>query len=679
MYALMQQLCGSDFDAETDPSDKIGNIRKLLAGLQSVADATHMFENDALNLSTVVDAEAIANDSDEGALVTVLELCLVAGLESPHKETVVHNIMGLEESAQHQVMYLINDTMTRYKASAHSRDLSLDVSFSSAVGSAPASPTKRNTETETHLREQLDLAQSSNTQLRERADDLSAQNRELKQNLVAAQDSLQELQIQMKSDIDTAVLKVKKETSEEIKSIQSRASKQEATQQMLLDDANRQLADTEAQLAAARSSHESKIHDLEEQVSHLQEQAHVAEATAAKLAKTETAVERYRSKLAEFGNLQMRLDEAESQRDDLIERIATLEHEADQASTLKQQVKQLKQQLADSETATEQARHELESAENQMATLREIAADERNAAQHAKEDAKRLQVQLDAAKASGPSMSSSSSLGAQLNASDDADSNIDAARLRVEVEHLKQQLQSAATQEDVDFLQAKYTKSEAKVTDMKKQYAELQKKYMKLEHSAAASTTSAVPAASASASQVDAAEVAQLKKTVQTLQLRNERLQQKVFTLSNPTDTAASSPAPSPGPSPVKGAPSEDRKRLKQLHGKYQASVKQSREAIVARDKHIKVLEAKLRETVTRADSAARASRDKDDEIAAIKRMRAESRDMARREQQLMSSAFYQLGTELALRVHNPTAASVKSGAPTRLSWLEQQRKRRVP
>ncbi len=673
-------------DCKGDSQLRVGNLQRLKSCLES-------YFQDLLDepQSLEVDALLVAKGDDTDAILCLFELVLMAAIQSDSKQQVVENIMGLSESYQQRLMVVCEAVMSRFQSG--------DINARNGKPSLLASPASKSAEDpDTSGAGDSFMLSSSKSlgmdalsspsevgRLRARIEKLSKQIAEYKlQN-----NELTEASKALKREI----VELKRQEAERRASAgkdDAKISELRRQVQTLRRDRT-QLAETledERSKAASLESAAQQVGGLKKTISKLQDELDVARSKSTEFAIAKSQIDRYKKKLAEFEGMHKRLKDADAVHTRDLERIFQLEDQLKERGALRDklakakslatereaEVDQLRKRAKDADEAAERERRKAESLEGECEQLKRGLAD-------LKEENAVLLAQADGRdSAAAPAVGGGASLG--LDALDTSGpSKEETMRMEREIASLRQRAEAGAeSKREAEALREKVRGLE---TALEEAGAAASAETRKLEDGNAAlrrDLDAARKAASASAARPDAEiEIKALKARLAASEERANRSEkalqkrdQQVEVLRQSADQRRGADNAAEKMKTKMSLMEEQQIKLARTNANLKAQLDKSAKALGKERLTIRSLREEARKT-----GSGRYARELKQEIDKLKTdikslnaKRQSERESYKREQLIMSSAFYSIGME----AHN----SFLNSGPARSSLLATQRAKAI-
>ncbi|KAJ3115511.1 E3 ubiquitin-protein ligase [Phlyctochytrium bullatum] len=319
---------------------KFNNLKKLYKLLTS-------FYEEVLGQNTsyldVPNLTAIAKDANKGELVKLTQLILALAVQCENNQKYILQIQSLEEGSQHALMVAIEQVMSRLATAKNSVMTPTD---------NITSPLKTNAA--------FDTLESENAALREQVrllqlkyDDLASEKKELQLQMEASSSVMNEggkIDFLLKNEIDSLKQEVERSETKRLE-LDTVAEKQG----ILIKELTKKIED-----AQKKSDEAMRLKDQ------LDELRHVAD----KLQKAEAMIEKYKKKMEESADFRRQMKLFEAQNQQLSERNRQLEEEYKKISGLKPLVETYKEQLTTMESKISLMQVENSKTEFEMKELR---------------------------------------------------------------------------------------------------------------------------------------------------------------------------------------------------------------------------------------------------------------------------------------------------------------------
>lgn len=674
---------------ELSVSEKLSNIKKLIQALQQSLDDYNPFQREhdnKLQLSQLTNVSAIAN-KERGELVKLLEFVLVAAVNSPQKDVAVENIMSLNEQEQHQLMYIIQETLERFTPQQASQQSSSGHNVATHRSSFNTPSPSHSPRTSTRLQvpslhlddEQISKLRSQVADLQKENDDyktrlgtLNQENRDLKRDNHELSEQLHEMKEKLSHDIEDAKAQATKAVED--------AKKQEAQKNnRALNEARAKQQELETEVSNMKQQLDSQKRKLQEELDNaksetkkLRDELEVANDKAKQLIVVEKTLDRYKEKLSEMGNVNLRVKELEDQHRQDLERITELETISSQADSLREQFKKQKEETKALQYKLEEAETNAQDNNIQLNVAKEMHEQKVKEIQTLEQEIATLKADIKIMKDENLTMTPAARSRDQPIFSPNLEEKI------IKLEKENAALRATAPQseenklllEEIESMKRKYESMVAKHTESHKQV-------LQLTHQLNVAKQSVDPT--------------QQDQFVNNIVQENANLNEKLKELQSKLD-AANTAAVVASAVAAATATTTNTKSTKTTKEVKKKVGEKSREELLEENKKLRDLVIRYKKEITKTKQAPEGVKyeetvkalqkqlsDAKQENTILKQLRQELKESSKLEQELMSSAFYELGTELQMFAHvfgRDTQGSATGANPHRSSWLNRQRSR---
>eukprot|EP00455_Lapot_gusevi_P040072 TRINITY_DN4519_c0_g1_i5.p1 TRINITY_DN4519_c0_g1~~TRINITY_DN4519_c0_g1_i5.p1 ORF type:complete len:782 (+),score=265.36 TRINITY_DN4519_c0_g1_i5:83-2428(+) len=355
LFEVLHELDPDHFDLSSLSRDcgdnlllKIGNVKKLVSSVET-------FLRDEVGLPyadlSFINISTLARGSETTELLKLLQMILLCAVKSLNKEIAIQNIMLMEETAQADLMMMINAATSRLSRPA-SNFMSPSLAspqFASPLPSPP--PAAQPQEEEAGLRH-LPMSESAIKQmaadrldLQQQIDALVRENRELRLAKSSLSEQVNELEASRESCLLAAIESVRREQESirhnEVHRHRKLAEKAEAAAKENED----LLLKTKEELDKLRQQQQQQAQVVEQKMRALQEEVDNSREKVKQVAVLEATLYRYKQKLDETAELKKRLKDSEEQQAEQTQKILALEQEVAKVNPLKAQLQKYKDQL----------------------------------------------------------------------------------------------------------------------------------------------------------------------------------------------------------------------------------------------------------------------------------------------------------------------------------------------
>ncbi|KAJ1170479.1 hypothetical protein NDU88_002355 [Pleurodeles waltl] len=306
---------------------KANNLKKILQGIM---DYYHEFLGQQISEFLLPDLNRIAENCDPTELGRLLQLILGCAVNCGKKQEHIKVIMTLEESVQHVVMTAIQELMSKDTVDATGINFSGDMELQ----------LKKTVE-------ELHEAIAEKEELKQRCQELDMQVASLQdeRNSLLAENEIMNDRINQLDSFDEPHTMVTKKyflVQLQLDQLQEENFRLEAAK----DDYRAHCEELEKQLIETQHRND-ELASLAEETRAMKDEIDILRATTDKAAKLEAAVEVYRQKLEDLGDLRRQVKSLEDTNMMYMHNTVSLEDELKKANTARAQLETYKRQVED--------------------------------------------------------------------------------------------------------------------------------------------------------------------------------------------------------------------------------------------------------------------------------------------------------------------------------------------
>lgn len=306
---------------------KANNLKKILQGIM---DYYHEFLGQQISEFLLPDLNRIAENCDPTELGRLLQLILGCAVNCGKKQEHIQVIMTLEESVQHVVMTAIQELMSKDTVDATGIDFSGDMELQ----------LKKTVE-------ELHEAFAEKEELKQRCQELDMQVASLQdeRNSLLAENEIMNDRLNQLDSFDEPHTMVSKKyfvVQLQLDQLQEENFRLEAAK----DDYRAHCEELEKQLIETQHRND-ELASLAEETRAMKDEIDILRATSDKAAKLEAAVEVYRQKLEDLGDLRRQVKSLEDTNMMYMHNTVSLEDELKKANAARAQLETYKRQVED--------------------------------------------------------------------------------------------------------------------------------------------------------------------------------------------------------------------------------------------------------------------------------------------------------------------------------------------
>jgi len=528
-----------------------GNVQYLLDCLETFFEANlNATMGRRIDMSHV-DAEVLARggamgDVDESQIVSLMELVLLCAINSGGKESVIGEIMSMDDAEQQTLMMVINEIMNRGETTTAP---SSNDALNSSIASLTSTPRKQSAEammasspafarnllqtpssTDRPSGGKMTVTPSSsssssdsalvtslrqeNASLIERVDALQREVREWRGRAHTMEEEMEAMKKSNETSQSNAIEAAKSELEHSLRDAHktelARVTKDLSRASNRISELEDQLSKTTESMLTNQREKQTLSERLEERQSelmHLHDELHVLQSKNEELSSLQAKFDKLRSRMDELDELRANYAALETENSKQLDRIIELENENREVDTLKDQLQRMKDrnmtsenQLLDRTVAFEEVKQQLEVLkENLNAAVadKKAAMEEVRTMKNEMESLKKEARAAAAATATGTTSTTGgehvrlSSLSGFNNAdvldstSLASDSDTDPRRLTAELTRLRSELSKLHSQQsELESMRSERDQLHATKEMLQKKYLEVQRKVTQLQQTA---------------------------------------------------------------------------------------------------------------------------------------------------------------------------------------------------
>uniref|UniRef100_K3WMX2 Calponin-homology (CH) domain-containing protein n=1 Tax=Globisporangium ultimum (strain ATCC 200006 / CBS 805.95 / DAOM BR144) TaxID=431595 RepID=K3WMX2_GLOUD len=345
---IMHQIDPEYLNMELINEQPAGNWALKTSNLKTLLRAIELYYNEELGqlceANELIDAHLIAKENDIREVAKLAELILGCAVQCPNRSEYIHPIMEMEASEQASMMHMIENIMHRFQVTSPSggRNSLANSSFSyiSHEGETPES-----------LAIQLTHALEKVSSMELKMLDMENEKRELTERFENSLNEKQSL-----ADKYTALEDERDKLLSERQSTLTRDNKK--IQQIVEGEIHAltlQLEEKNEELQRVKRESTERLMVLENEVRRQADELDISRSKLGQLAKLESSVSKYKKKLEEMNSLRNQVTDLEMHNAQYLDKVLDLESTVKTMPTLKALVERYKNQVVDLETANVEA------------------------------------------------------------------------------------------------------------------------------------------------------------------------------------------------------------------------------------------------------------------------------------------------------------------------------------
>mmetsp|Transcript_25550 Transcript_25550/g.42811 ORF Transcript_25550/g.42811 Transcript_25550/m.42811 type:complete len:741 (-) Transcript_25550:135-2357(-) len=363
LYKILEFCEAKHFPGNGLTNDCKGDPQLKERNLQRLSSCMEIFFEDlkgGVNQNLTMDLSKIAYTDDASELYKLIEYVILAAIQSERREAVVQNIISMDQETQRKLMEICEDVMKR---------------FDSGELSGPAQGTDgENNETEDFTTPEKSNRRASfgDLILSAKSVALKGSNEELEAEIAQLREENQKLKkkIEGKDAKIKMVYMEKAEQAEKIENLTHELEKKELEKSM--DNSQRgkkndkaaeqrrniqrlkhekgdlmdQLTEYKEKISTLKTNATAQITSMKKKMEKMQDDLDVANSKALDYMMVASKMERYKQKLDELSDIQKQLKDAETAHTESFNRVLQLEDKVREIPTLKDRVSRLKKELS---------------------------------------------------------------------------------------------------------------------------------------------------------------------------------------------------------------------------------------------------------------------------------------------------------------------------------------------
>jgi len=363
LYKILEFCEAKHFPGNGLTNDCKGDPQLKERNLQRLSSCMEIFFEDlkgGVNQNLTMDLSKIAYTDDASELYKLIEYVILAAIQSERREAVVQNIISMDQETQRKLMEICEDVMKR---------------FDSGELSGPAQGTDgENNETEDFTTPEKSNRRASfgDLILSAKSVALKGSNEELEAEIAQLREENQKLKkkIEGKDAKIKMVYMEKAEQAEKIENLTHELEKKELEKSM--DNSQRgkkndkaaeqrrniqrlkhekgdlmdQLTEYKEKFSTLKTNATAQITSMKKKMEKMQDDLDVANSKALDYMMVASKMERYKQKLDELSDIQKQLKDAETAHTESFNRVLQLEDKVREIPTLKDRVSRLKKELS---------------------------------------------------------------------------------------------------------------------------------------------------------------------------------------------------------------------------------------------------------------------------------------------------------------------------------------------
>ncbi|GLD98096.1 hypothetical protein PINS_up006793 [Pythium insidiosum] len=401
---VMHQIDPEYLHLELINEHAAGNWALKANNLKTLLRAIELYYHDELgqvcDAEELIDSNRIAKGDDVKEICRLVELLLGCAVQCPNKSEYIHPIMQMDASEQASMMHMIENLMHRFQLASPQHGGGRG-SLTNNSFDASAAPEV--------LQAQLAQALEKASQMELRVLDMEREKRELTErfeNVLAEQQSLAGKYAALEAERDKLVGERQATLTRDNKKIQQIVEGE-------IHALTVQLEEKKDELARVKRESTERMMMLENEVRRQADELDISRSKIAQLGKLEASVSKYKKKIEEMNALRTQVKDLEAHNAQYLDKVLDLESTVKTIPALKVLVEKYKNQVVELETANVEAasnnqikeqkirrlQEELDSAlggkeflENQVEELRAQVASLHNHAGHDDVDATAMDV-----------------------------------------------------------------------------------------------------------------------------------------------------------------------------------------------------------------------------------------------------------------------------------------------
>ncbi|TMW67081.1 hypothetical protein Poli38472_012197 [Pythium oligandrum] len=342
---VMNHIDAEYLNLELINTQASGNWALQASNLKTLLRAVELYYHDELGqiceAQELIDVARIAKEHDTKEIARLVELLLGCAVQCPSKSEYIHPIMQMDASEQASMMHMIENLMHRFQLASpqHQQRNSLNQNsfgYLSHEGESSES-----------LQYQLAQALEKASQMELRFLDMENEKRELTErfeNVLAEKESLAQKYTVLEDERDKLVSERQSTLTRDNKKIQQIVEGEIHALTVQLEERNEELA------RVKRESSE-RLMVLENEVRRQADELDISRSKISQLGKLEASVAKYKKKLEEMNSLRTQVKDLENHNAQYLDKVLDLESTVKTIPALKTLVERYKNQVVELETA----------------------------------------------------------------------------------------------------------------------------------------------------------------------------------------------------------------------------------------------------------------------------------------------------------------------------------------